>query len=101
MTGRRRVSSPGVWFWGAAAAGRSAPGFRPELPENRYSRHDSLPALCGTVRTMSRQLPVMVQVLEKIDHGSVSQTGESKHRIRKKASQDLVHGTPHTTMVRA
>ena len=55
---------------GSVVLGRSGgrpfrPRVRPELPENRYSRHDSLLARCGTVWTMSRQLPAMVQVLEK------------------------------------
>ena len=37
----------------------------PEPPANRYEEYDSLPARCGTARTMSRPLPVMVQILEK------------------------------------
>ena len=48
---------------------------------------------------MSRQLPVMVQILEKSTMESWSQTDESKHRIGKKKVQAPVHDTPRTTTV--
>ena len=49
----------------------------PEPLANRYDEHDSLPARYGTVRMMSRQLPVMVQMLEKSTMEPWSQTDES------------------------
>ena len=71
----------------------------PEPPANRYEEYDSLLARYGTVWTMSRPLPVMVQILEKSTMDPWSQTDESGHRIGKKEVQALVHGTPHTTTV--
>ena len=71
----------------------------PEPPANRCDKHDSLLARYGTVWTVSRPLPVMVQILEKSTMDPWSQTDESKHRIGKKEVQTLVHDTPHTTTV--
>ena len=71
----------------------------PEPPANRYEEYDSLLARYGTVWTMSRPLPVMVQILEKSTMDPWSQTDESGHRIGKTRVQALVHGTPHTTTV--
>ena len=71
----------------------------PEPPASRHDERDSPLARYGTVRTMSRQLPAVVQILEKSTMEPWSQTDGSRHRIGKKEVQALVHGTPHTTTV--
>ena len=71
----------------------------PEAPASRYGQYDSLLARHATVWTMSRQLPVMVQILETSTMEPWSQTGETGQKVAGAPVQVPVHETRRTAMI--
>ena len=70
----------------------------PEAPPSRYD-YDSLLARYGTVWTMSRPLPAMVQILETATMDPWSGTDETGQKVGKTSVQVLVHETRRTAMI--